>query len=298
MSRANIQIASLPTAAIGVILAAQNWKDIADISVLLYVLLFFLILTYACNINCISDVEVDQKFKRYMSEAVRAFKPKTLKRVIFVEIILILLLASLLCIIKQDVIFSVSLFGLLCGYAYSTPPLRIKKRGVFSPFPVMIGLYFFPLVFGWFIVAEDISIFILLFALGYALIMQGITFLNTCEDFTEDKSSDITTLAHILGLNKILKLASLAVASGGILVMATLSLNRWERLFNNPVLLPIIAVGLLFLAGTLIYISRTLYILSQSDQAELECKKHSGKMRRWFLSIRYPLFVIALLLVP
>jgi len=298
ISRANIQIASLPTAALGVVLAAQSWEEVFGIPVLIYILLFFLILTYSCNVNCISDVEVDQKFKRYMSEAVLTFKPGTLKRIIFFEVILVLVLTSILCILKQDLIYFVALFGLLCGYTYSVPPLRIKKRGVLCPLPVMIGLYYFPIVAGWFIVAESISVFILLFGLGYALIMQGITFLNTCEDFTEDKILSITTLAHVLGINRTLRLASVFVLFGGILDMALLVLYKKDYLFKSLEVRLFVLAGTLFLGAILILISATLYSLSQSDQAELLCKKHAKKMRWWFMTTRYPLLVIALLLVP
>lgn len=298
ISRANIQITSLPTAALGVVLAAKSWGDILSIPVLIYILLFFLTLTYSCNINCITDVEVDHKFKHHMSEAIRAIQPRTLKRIIFVEITLILVLTGQLCIIKQDITYSVALFGFLCGYAYSAPPLRIKKHGVFSPLPVIIGLYFFPIVFGWFVIAESVSVFILLFALGYALIMQGITLLNTCEDYSEDKTSDIKTLAHVLGINNALKLGSAIVLLGGILDMALFIWHKKDYLPASSGVQLLIVVGLIFLFVILFLISRTLYSLSVSDQVEQLCKAHSGKMRWWFIFTRYPLLLLAIFFVP
>ena len=88
VSRANIQIASLPTAALGVALAAKNWSDILNLPVLLYIVLFFVILTYSCNINCLNDLEVDEKHKNYLSHAVKSIGIPKLKSLMAAELLI------------------------------------------------------------------------------------------------------------------------------------------------------------------------------------------------------------------
>jgi 1,4-dihydroxy-2-naphthoate octaprenyltransferase len=204
VSRANIQIASLPTATLGVALAAKNWADIFNMPVLLFIILFFIILTYSCNINC-------------LSKAVKSIEISKLKILVTMELIFAGIIIISLCILKKEIIYLLAFLGITCGYIYSTPPLRVKKRGILSPLPVMFGLYFLPVIAGWFIVTNQISAFIILFGMGYALIMQGITFINTCEDYKEDMISGILTFAHVLGIRKILLLGSRFVLIGGFM---------------------------------------------------------------------------------
>jgi 4-hydroxybenzoate polyprenyltransferase len=182
ISRANIQIASLPTAAVGVILAVRDVSDLWDISVFLYILLFFLVLTFACNLNCLTDVDVDAKFKKRMSEAVRSLGGGRMRGILLCEALLAAGLIIGLAVLKKNIIYLLGAGALGIAYVYSAPPLRIKKRGWLSPLPVMFGLYALPPVGGWYLVRGRLSGFILVFALGYAMLMEGITIINTCED--------------------------------------------------------------------------------------------------------------------
>lgn len=295
VSRANIQIASLPTATIGIVLAAQRLEDMINLPVFSFILLFFIILTYSCNINCIYDVDVDQKFKKYMSDAVKAISDSWMKRILAIELSLAVTIIIYLVIQKKDIIYIFALFGILCGYAYSAPPLRIKKRGILSPLPVMSGLYFLPIVAGAYVVIGRLSVFIIVFGIGYALIMQGITFINTCEDYDEDKASKIQTIAHVLGVRRTLVLASLCVVIGGIIDLAMLILHKIE--WNDPDFFVMFCILLLclFFMTTIIHISRNLYGYSRDENQKEVCKQKAKNMPKWFLATRYPLLFISLL---
>ena len=183
MSRANIQVASLPTAALGVLLAAKNQADIIDPSIFLYIFLFFTALTYSCHVNCLNDLAVDEKYKKNLSDAVKSLSIPTLKKIMSIELLIAGIIIISLCFLKKDIIYSLAFLGVICGYIYSAPPLRVKKRGILSPLPVMFGLYFLPIIAGWFIVNGRLSVYIIIFGLGYALIMQGITFINNHVDY-------------------------------------------------------------------------------------------------------------------
>jgi 4-hydroxybenzoate polyprenyltransferase len=297
ISRANIQIASLPTALLGVVYSAQGWQEVFNLSVLVYVLLFFVLLTYACSINCVSDVEVDSHFKRNLSDAVCSLGPSSLKLILFLEIFVSLALIGLLCLLKQDIIYSVAVMGLVCGYMYSAPPARIKKRGWFSPFPVMLGLYFMPILAGGYVASGMITIKVIILSGGYALLMQGITFINTCEDYSEDQRTGIKTLAHELGVKRILETGAVCVAMGGICLIALILFIRLRLHLERDLLSLLFLVGLFYFVYVLFCITRRLYLLSGLPDPESGCKRYGKRMRWWFVSTRYPLLVIGLLLL-
>lgn len=296
VSRANIQIASLPTASLGIVLASKSWADMINLPAILYIVLFFTILTYSCNINCLNDIEVDEISKKNLSKAVKEIGAPNLKKVMSIEILIASLIILLLCILKRDFIYSLGVVGLVCGYVYSAPPLRIKKRGLFSPLPVMFGLYFLPIIAGWFIITNQLSVYIIIFALGYALIMEGITFINTCEDFEEDANLEIQTLAHVLGIRKTLILGSIFISTGGFIDII-LIYNRINLRNLRLIILMFILMMSIFFIMTIVSIAKRLYTISKSSDPIIQSKIHAPKMPMWFISTRYPLLGIAILIV-
>ena len=297
ISRANIQIASLPTAALGVALAAKSWSDILNLPVLLYIILFFVILTYSCNINCLNDLEVDEKHKNYLSHAVKSIGIPKLKFLMAAELLIAGIIIISLCILKKEIIYLLAFLGIVCGYVYSAPPLRIKKRGILSPLPVAFGLYLLPIIAGWFIVTNQLSAFIILFGIGYALIMQGIVFINTCEDYKEDRISGIRTLAHVLGIRKTLLLGSIFVLIGGIANLVLILIFKINLYDIKAISLISSLILIIFFFGSIINISRRLYDISISRNPAALSKREAFKMRKWFLTTRYPLFFISVLLI-
>jgi 4-hydroxybenzoate polyprenyltransferase len=133
--------------------------------------------------------------------------------------------------------------------------------------------------------------------MGYALIMQGVTFINTCEDYKEDRISGIHTFAHVLGIRKTLLLGSILVFIGGV---ADLVLVLYFKIDLNNIktisLLLILIFGIFFL-GSIINISKNLYLVGISKDPFGLSKKEAFKMRIWFLTTRYPLLFISLLLI-
>jgi len=295
ISRAKIQLASLPTAALGIILTASRWSDVYSLKSLLFIVLFFTLLTYACNLNCLYDLDVDSKFKTYMSDAVRSFGIPRLIHLLRWELILTVILITALCFLEKTPLYTLGLFGMLCGFVYSAPPLRMKSRGLLSFTPVMFGLYFLPIPAGGFLISQRISLELILFALGYALLMQGITFINTCEDYEEDKESGIQTFVHRVGIRETLHLGTVWVVGGGLLCIGMLVAIKHARL-SGPRTLVFIVLAALF--GTVcLWIVRTFYFTSRAQDPLTLCKSYSPRMRYWFMLTRYPLMAMALLLV-
>ena len=295
ISRANIQIASLPTALVGCALAAGDLSELWSVRVLLFVLLFFVVLTFACNLNCLADADVDALFKKRMSEAVRSIGPGRIKAVLAAEAVVAIGLIAGLAWLERDVVFALGAGALGIAFVYSAPPLRIKKRGWLSPWPVIVGLYAVPPAGGWYLVRGSLGAPILIFAAGYAMLMEGITIVNTCEDHPEDESAGIRTLAHALGIRRTLGLGAWLAGFGGTSALAAMFYLGAERGPQAP--LALAAVGLLaaFFAATVVSVVRALRDLARSDDPAAECKARAKLMPVWFLKTRYPLLFIALL---
>ncbi len=296
VSRANIQLTSLPTAVIGMTLAANSSRDLVRLTGVLYVILFFTLLTYACNLNCLSDLGVDEKYKKRMSEAVRSVGIPRLKFIMGLELTVSVAIIIWLAVLKHNPVFLLAALGIVAGYAYSAPPVRIKKRGIVSFLPVMLGLYFLPVVGGWFLMTERLSLFIMVFAFGYASVMQGITFINTCEDYREDEATQIKTLAHIIGVRRTLSLGAAMVLAGGILDYFLILGGREDFKSLGT------ALAILFYGFSLVYIaavssiSRRLYLVGRSTNSLDLSKKYAAKMPVWFFLTRYSLLAISLII--
>ena len=209
ISRANIQIASLPTALIGCVLAAEELSDaLGRRRFPLCRALFFVVLTFACNLNCLADADLDAVHKTRMSEAVRSMGEGRIKTILAIEAFAAVLLAAGLAVLRKDAVFILGAATLGLAFVYSAPPLRIKGRGWLSPLPVVFGLYALPPLGGWYLVRGRLARLIVVFALGYALLMEGLTIVNTCEDHPEDEAAGVRTLAHALGIRRTLVLGA------------------------------------------------------------------------------------------
>jgi len=300
ISRAGIQIASLPTALIGCALAARDRAELWDAGVLVYVLLFFVVLTFACNINCLADRDVDALHKKRMSEAVRSMGEKRVQAILAVEAVLALALAALLAILKKDAIFCAGAVTLGIAFVYSAPPLRLKQRGWLSPLPVVFGLYALPPLGGWYLLRGSLNGAIIVFALVYAMLMEGLTIVNTCEDHPEDEAAGVRTLAHALGIRRTLALGAWLAGFGGIgaigLIVAMAGDARGRPDLSGAI--PLIIAGALatYYGRSVISAVRVLGGLSRTEDPAAECKLRATLMPAWFLKTRYPLLFIVLLL--
>lgn len=297
VSRANIQVASLPTAVLGIALAAHYWRDFYRLDVFLFIVLFFLILTFSCHVNCLHDQDVDAKYKQYMSKAVKQIGVSRLKKWIVGETIFSFALVVALAVIKQKAIYLFAFGALLCGYLYSAQPFRVKKRGILSPLPVLLGLYFLPPVAGWYLIRGQLSGFIFIFALGYSLLMEGITFINTCEDFAEDQNSGIRTLAHVAGIRTTLKIGTASIITGSILDILSLACCKYNELSRTPLIIILtMLLGLFFISQTF-RIAGKFVLISQSIDPEYLTKQYALAMPFWFFKTRYSLLAITLLAI-
>lgn len=278
ISRAKIQIATLSNSMLGIFLAFKI-NSINLIDFLIYIFLSILLTTFASNINCFYDVDVDKHYKIELAKAIEEIGIRRVKKIIIAETLLALLL--IFYFLMKDLIITsfLALLGLFLGYAYSAPPLRIKARGIASPLPVLIGLYMLPILGGWFLIRNDFPLYLIIFVIGYAFMNEGFVLINTCEDYEEDRKEGIKTWAHVFGLRNTIRIAFL------FSLLGFLCLYPFITFFNNFLLL----IFLLIFSFALSFSSYDIYKLSKSRNLMIETKKYAKKMPLWFSMTRYPL---------
>jgi 4-hydroxybenzoate polyprenyltransferase len=274
---------------IGSILGAGSLALFVSTQVLVYFVLYYTLIIFACNINCFFDLKVDGKYKRYMSEATKSFGLRNLKIVMVVEFLVILYLTYWLVSNGYYLTSVLSIIGFLCGLSYSAEPIRIKKRGFWSPFPVLIGLYTLPILGGWFLFQTSLPFYFIIFVTGYALINEGVTLVNTVEDHLEDEKEGIKTWSHLFGKKNTLRIAA---------VFSVLGLGTVISLFANFTGMSLISMSLLFLSTlTILVVIKQVNDVGKVRDLERSAKIHAKKMPKWFVMTRFPLLFLTLSLM-
>lgn len=297
ISRARIQVVSFASATLGIFLGADAIEDVMSLDVLAYIILFFTLITFACNINCVFDVAVDRLRKRELAVAVMYFGNKRMRTVLIVEAVIATALTVFLVFRSHWEVALLALLGLYFGWAYSAPPLRVKGKGAIGPIPVILGVYVAPIIAGYLLVNSELTFMFLGFVAGYALMNLGINLVNTCEDYSEDRILGIRTIAHALGLRRTMNLAFASTLIGGGAALLCLIGMGYQGLVP-PSQLSLLA--LLFYITSVFTVFFTSYEIMKVGAAlnlEKSAKMHAKKMPKWFVITRYPMWLFALTLL-
>ncbi len=293
VSRANLLIASVGHPALGLILGASILSDLLIWEVPLYIMLHYSIAFFGCNLNSLCDYNVDKLYKKYMSDSVDIIGKKNLKILILLEFLISVAIIIFLFSNGYIIISLLAVIAIIIIYIYSAEPIRLKKQGLLSPLPILI-LYTIPPIGGWFIFRENITIYFLLFLIGYVFMNEGFTLVNTCEDYKEDKLSKIKTWAHVIGLKETLKIAFIFTEIGLLCILGLilkLYQNTWN-IFYTPAIIAIFISTILILKSS--FEVRETYL---GKDLELTAKKYGKRLQKWFLMTRYPLILTSLLII-
>lgn len=174
------------------------------------------------HINCLSDYEVDQMYKSYLSDAVDVIGKRNLKIIIAVEIILITLFVVFLTFfLGRSYLLLFWLVGVIFAFAYSIEPLRFKGRGLLNPFTLDIILYLCPMFFIYHLLCREFYYFSTVVILIFALLRYPEFFIDEIIDYEEDKIMGIKNPCALYGRFKVTLAATI------IHVVASLSMVWW-----------------------------------------------------------------------
>lgn len=276
ISRAKMEVATIVNPLIGIFMAANNLNDLLNFSILVYIIIYLLIITMASELNCLCDLDVDRLYKKNLYFAVLSIGKRKIKIVVFSKIFLSLLLMTYLLYKGFIVTCLLALFGLLISIAYSAPP-RLKAKGVGFLF-LSIGIFVLPVIGGWFLLKDYFSINLSIFLIGYLLLNGGFILINIGEDYEEDLKENIRTIAHVIGLNNLPKVAFLSSFFGYLLLLYSI--------LSMPYNLSYLFIFIFSLSVAISLYD--LYIIMKVKNI----KKYAYKVPFWFAITRYPLLLI------
>jgi len=294
ISRGNLLLATSSHAVLGFLFAANEIRELLNYPILAFVLLHLTLAVFACNINSYFDYEVDKRYKRYMSDAVDAIGKKNIRFILGFELAAALALIAYLLAEGKILPGLLAIVGIFFAVSYSAEPIRIKGRGWMSQLPIFIGLYMVPLFAGYLLIRISFLPSFIIFVIGYAMMNEGFTIVNSCEDYSEDRREGICTWAHLLGLDRALKVAFVFVLAGLLSIVVLIFRISWSHIaVYEWFAIAVSAVSVM----TILAASIDVYRIRHADDLEASAKIHAQKLSRWFIMTRYPLVATAFLLL-
>jgi 4-hydroxybenzoate polyprenyltransferase len=207
--------------------------------------LFAFILLYLSGfiINAITDVEIDKNydtFKTSIPKSVELLGERTLWGLIIGHVAIATALSVHISLVMNSFIpLALVLLGTFFGLGYSIRPFQFKVRGIWHAIALGSSAFFLPFIFLMFVVANGISLPLLLFIAGFSFVHYGMEFGNQAIDYVEDKASDVRTPPVRWGMIPSLRIA-LGCVFVGILTEAyaiySLLLIRGSFTFIHPIL--------------------------------------------------------------
>ncbi len=285
ISRWRIQLVSLATILIGPLYAADSIYALLDIDLLLFAILFLSTITFACNINCYFDRDVDILKKKNLARSIDTLGVSNVRTLMIFETFVISILIGYFFFQGYPIVALLAAIGWFFGFAYSADPIRLKGRGLLGPIPVNLGVYVLPILAGHLVMDKDPSQGFLLFVTGYLLLNLGINLVNVAEDYDVDKKRDITTTAHKLGIGKTIKTASLTSWIGGAVIFLTLFPLIDDFLTGIIFIIMFIAI---------IFTSMDITLIIFSNDIHKYAQKKGKRLPLYFISTRYPMVLLML----
>ncbi|HEX2085719.1 MAG TPA: UbiA family prenyltransferase [Solirubrobacteraceae bacterium] len=230
-------------------LATLSWSALSDrLSVVAWgACVWYLSHLVGSQVNCLADVEIDEREKAHLSRAVRRFGPPR---------IVALLVAESLAAIAVTVYMAVDtgraalpflwVAGLAIALAYSLEPVRLKRRGWLNPIALMLVLYALPMAYGYVALAERASAEAIAAICAIGLQMLALILLNAAADVRSDRLAGVETPCVRHGLAPVAAVAALAYAAGAAVAIACFAALAEGQGAPNVAGLAVAAAGQLY----------------------------------------------------
>jgi len=194
-------------------IAATSLQDLLSVHVVEALIIFMLLFFSGFIINALSDVEVDSKYKTFISDSVRVLGEKTLKKLVVAHVALALLLTLHLSYVYNNywLLLWVSL-ATFFGISYSVKPFHFKVRG-----PLQFSLMIFSIIMVslvYYVIGGTPSMPVLFVFLSFLIVHHGIELVNQAQDYLEDKETGLLTPAVRWGITNTLIAAFILTLAG------------------------------------------------------------------------------------
>jgi 4-hydroxybenzoate polyprenyltransferase len=306
VSRAEFLMPNLGSLIMGLGWGATPSTSIGDLVIM--IVLSFAIINLSSAIgaqaNTLSDRELDSKDarKKQLVEAMNFFGANRLKKALFIEFALTLILTFLFMLIQQKpILLLLWVVGICLGCAYSLQPIRLKSRYWLAPISLILVLAFFPVLFAYYTFTTEMNPFFLISLTGLALTVYGVIIPTEIRDYFGDKAMGIETLTVHLGLVKASIIAMALLATGATLtaIAFLLQFTYTQHPFLAVLLVAILVAGFFVLKEfRKLYSLSKEYMVSKSNSLIEEKIVHlSAHNPRWIMIITQTYSVISIVLL-
>ncbi|WXG46319.1 MAG: UbiA family prenyltransferase [Candidatus Atabeyarchaeum deiterrae] len=273
------------------------------ILVVLCFLTIYLISAYGAQLNTLSDYKLDLKDKRkeHLVRAVDRVGRRKIKAFIVAEFLLSLIPLYLLYQFEGTLTLAILwAVGVFLAYAYSMPPIRLKKRSWLQMIAIILVLSIIPMLFVFYTFAPQVNLLFIIFLSGQALTVYSVIIPTEIRDYFGDSAMKVRTMTVRLGLVKASALSMVLLCIGGVLCGAAFF---WV-LFNGSY--PILNVFLLAIVLADAYVLRQykkLYSLSKkfasNEKSSLanEITDLAASNPKWITIVTQSLVLMSLVLL-
>ena len=294
ISRAEFLLPNLGSLIMGLAWGAVPSTGIAELVAL--VVFSFTIINLSSAIgaqaNTLSDRELDAKDerKKQLGEAMNEFGAGRLKKVMFAEGALALLIVFVfILMLQKPVLLILWIVGISLGCAYSLLPTRLKSRSWLAPVSLILVLAVFPVLFAYYSFINEISFFFLFSLLGLALTVYAVIVPTEIRDYFGDKAMGIETMTVRLGLVRASALSIVLLAAGGLFTGAAFFLewlyggDIWLSVFL--ILIPVAGIYVLLKLWKLCSLSKKLANSKEGVSLEKDIVDLSADNPKWIMVV-------------
>jgi len=192
-------------------------------SAILIVLCFLtisLVSAFGAQLNTLGDYKLDltDKRKKHLVEAMDRLGRRKVKSFVVFEFLLSLVPLYLIYQLERKLtLVLLWMAGTFLTFAYSTPPIRLKKRSWLEMIAIILVLSVIPMLFVYYTFAAKLSPLFAIFLSGQAMTVYSVIIPTEIRDYFSDKPMGVKTMTVRLGLVKASFLSILMMSAGGIL---------------------------------------------------------------------------------
>ncbi len=190
------------------------------ILVVLCFLTISLVSAFGAQLNTLGDYQLDltDKRKKHLVDAMDRLGRRKVKAFVAAEFLLSLIPLYLMFQIEGKLtLVLLWVAGTFLAFAYSTPPIRLKKRSWLEMIAIILVLSVIPMLFVFYTFAPSLTPLFLIFLSGQALTVYSVIIPTEIRDYFNDKPMGVTTMTVRLGLVKASLLSILMMSAGGLL---------------------------------------------------------------------------------
>ncbi len=227
-----------PAMLVPLFLTASSFDELLSLNLILGLAAFLLLFLSGFTINAYTDRKLDahyDSFKRNISSSVGVLGARRLLNITIAQVAVAMVLAAIVAWrMGEWGLYALVVVGVFFGIGYSIKPLNFKERGsIWHAVALGTSIFFIPLLFLYWIAAGELTLFVVILAVGFSVVHYAMEYGNQANDYLEDRAANVMTPPVRLGIANSLKVAMWMFIAGAFIV----AYSFHYLIFNNEALL-------------------------------------------------------------